>query len=792
MAETTTLSSPNLFLDAIQPSSNWTAFTCRPDAVQVRGTRTPVPIAPNGETKKKEEAQKRKQRKSRNGCVTCKTKRRKCDESKPSCQQCSRRRIECGGYAKGLKWKPVGTFKDVSRAENGTHLTDERLEAAPQPTNPLLSDRLDSVVEDDGNVLLQDPISHPSPPRASSRSRSPPNNMLPMPSASNPNQRTISLPGPPKSTSPRPSAECMFDNFDVGIFDPPQLDENVLPNLDDLDLLLSVAALDATFCNHQSPQVADLPLPTHETAAKTHENLSWRIYNTEAVIESLEAVHKENVEESAWHMSDFDPIVEPSIQPCESPPSSSGPSAGEDLLPLYHQPRSPSVTQETIRQLFYLRTCEILSIEDEQTKNPWKTLIWALAYNCPALYHALAAMTCLHLCGTQPELHVQGMRHFQRSKRTLAANEDNGNITLESALATRLALGFAESWDPQKSSTGIHFINGAKKLVQQAVSKHQTLKPITGELSRLSFLANTWMYMDVIARFTCTDDGGSTDFEITNACSLLSPVPREQQIDPLMGCAITLFPMIGRLADLVGRVRRRTEKRNSPAIISKAIDLRIAIERWIPPIDVEKSEDRNSNISDVIQTAEAYRWAALLLLRQAVPELPWSHSIWELAQKALVFLATIPITSRTTIVQIFPLMVAGTEAFEEEDRDWVRERWELMSKRMITGIVDRCKKVTAEVWRRRDEYDVGHESCHSSGASTSSDGLDQAARNPTSGWRCSTEPRARSPSSDFPESVAFKKGIDPLTRAGSMKYTVRGDLHWLGVMKEWGWEVMLG
>jgi hypothetical protein len=41
---------------------------------------------------------------------------------------------------------------------------------------------------------------------------------------------------------------------------------------------------------------------------------------------------------------------------------------------------------------------------------------------------------------------------------------------------------------------------------------------------------------------------------------------------------------------------------------------------------------------------------------------------------------------------------------------------------------------------------------------------------------------------DFPISAAFKKGVDILTRSGCTEYTVRGRLHWLGVMKDWNWQ----
>ncbi|KIM98245.1 hypothetical protein OIDMADRAFT_128522, partial [Oidiodendron maius Zn] len=36
--------------------------------------------------------------KSRNGCITCKIRRIKCDESKPSCKKCSNTGRKCDGY----------------------------------------------------------------------------------------------------------------------------------------------------------------------------------------------------------------------------------------------------------------------------------------------------------------------------------------------------------------------------------------------------------------------------------------------------------------------------------------------------------------------------------------------------------------------------------------------------------------------------------------------------------------------------------------------------------------------
>lgn len=42
--------------------------------------------------------------KSRNGCGECRRKRSKCDEHHPTCWNCARRKVECPGYTRELKW----------------------------------------------------------------------------------------------------------------------------------------------------------------------------------------------------------------------------------------------------------------------------------------------------------------------------------------------------------------------------------------------------------------------------------------------------------------------------------------------------------------------------------------------------------------------------------------------------------------------------------------------------------------------------------------------------------------
>lgn len=480
-------------------------------------------------------------------------------------------------------------------------------------------------------------------------------------------------------------------------------------------------------------------------------------------------------------------------------------------------PASISESPETVKHLFSTHVCPVLSIKDDQSTNPWLIHVWPLATDCPALYHALAAMTYLYMSNSQPQLHPAGAKSFHASLDAFAQDEGQASFSLEQSLAARLALSFAEGWDCRRNSLGVEHIKIAGKLLRELVSRHQTTTTrFTGhELDRLNFLARTWVYKDVMRRLTDAYDGEETiiDLESMEAYLQLDPLPLEQQLDPLLGCAITLFPLLGRLTDIVRSVRRRSEKRNSPAIISRGAELWTAIESWTPAFDPLRRR-LTANATDAIQTAEAYRWTALLLLRQSVPELPWAQSFWELAEKVSVYLATVPVTSSTMILHIFPFMAIGGEAFDEEDRGWICQRWDAMHTRMPLARLEQCKKVAQEVWLRRDAFEAQCGACPSCGAyrlgsatvspaadtTTSStatgSGVAPPIRVPTSneaeeaGRRCRCGPpiKINSPTSDFPDSLAFKKGVDNITRAGNLHYTVRGKLHWLGVLKDWDWK----
>jgi Fungal specific transcription factor domain len=547
-------------------------------------------------------------------------------------------------------------------------------------------------------------------------------------------------------------------------------------------------------------------------------------------------------------------------------PSESSSSSTSSVTDLWAQPRLAANSKEMLLVQFDSQTCGILSVKDGPNENPWRTVLWPMAHDSKHLFHAIAALTAFHSSKASPELRMDGMRHMHKSVTKLATSlhemkfdeRTHGN-EIEAALATTLVLAFSESWD-RHVSTGIKHLKGAKYFVNQAVVKHQQAvqagRSNAQQWHRLKFLCNSFIYMDVIARLTSLEEDDMDDLDNVLA-TFNQPFDNMSEIDPLMGAASTLFPLIGRVAAIVTRVRKSDT--NSFIIISDAIELKRRIEQWQPPASAsfEIPEDPTSEVQHSLQTAEAYRWATLLYLHEAVPEIP-SEPATILARRVLKYLATVPLSSRAIIVQIFPLLAASCEAVTQEDRQWVRNRWGAMSARMSIGNVDRCFDVIKEVWDRRDCFEAakadrflrrqaarglvtnelysansvqGTKRKISEGDTTDSDmlfngsfcsgpasfsggsmskrrvmtdqnGLPQAIRIDDASMASSMNmdfygtammqpPQPPQPPIQSPlalQSPLRKRSNDTPLENMEPEYTVRGRLHWIGVMKDFKWE----
>ena len=558
------------------------------------------------------------------------------------------------------------------------------------------------------------------------------------------------------------------------------------PNLENL-------FLPGTNLNTKPPDFMDYE-PTQNYPSNDFSNLpDLQTYPSSSSEDDVEEIMRESGTTDTWAITFPSPVFS------DSSSSYGGSRCNILSTAIYGQPKLHPDSEEMLTLRFDTQTCGILSIKDGPTENPWRMKLWPMARESPALRYAINAMTAFHASKEKPSLRIKGMQDFGQSLKLLSAEIQDTRIDI--SLATTLVLAFAESWD-QLISTGITHLRGAKRLVSEALINYRQGSLHPEVEARLSFLCRTWVYMDVIARLTSLDGDESEAFD-TVLSPLCGPLAPNQDIDPLMGCASTLFPLIGRVANLIRKVR--TSRGNSLSIVSQASELKDSIEKWQAPTVFEAPEDQSTEIKHSQRTAESYRWATLLYLHQAVPEI-YSESVPELiaamAKEVLNNLANVPPTSRAVIIHIFPLLAASCEVTGVEDRKWVSGRWEAMMARMNIQNLDKCLIVVQEVWERRDNREEERRrQRHRAAADHLLTGYmptkcmkrkkgagDDAVRDADLD-EGSTSQNAKPPQPTNSNIGMLRRDSSGAAPGGlEFELTVRGDLHWAGVMKDWKWE----
>lgn len=227
----------------------------------------------------------------------------------------------------------------------------------------------------------------------------------------------------------------------------------------------------------------------------------------------------------------------------------------KDRLPdIFRRPSLGHDSPEALASYFDRYTCGIMSVKDGPTENPWRTLIWRLSKESPALHHAVSSMTAFHMAKKQPDLRLEGVDHARKSLRFLAQGLSHSNIMHDAALATTLVLTFSEAFDNNISSGRGH-LRGAKVLLDVAIKSRMSRNSL--EQQRLLFLYNVWIYLDVLARLSANEEDADDHHQPHVPWSYpqmhMSRFSDCNQIDPLLGCAVTLFPIIGQVAELVSK-----------------------------------------------------------------------------------------------------------------------------------------------------------------------------------------------------------------------------------------------
>ncbi|KAG5369104.1 Transcriptional regulatory protein [Yarrowia sp. C11] len=702
-------------------------------------------------------------KKSRAGCITCKRRRSKCDETKPGCLECQKRGLTCEGYATSFKWKSFkGMPKDAAPNEK-PHKQDFEYHGRTPVTQKATADVKFEPATFISHNSTSDVMFAPyhnyavSTKKRGSESTDNGGDVAVKRRVMSEGAVTVAPASAPANTSRHHSVDVRGTGNANGVngvngqfafngVKPEPIQVNLAPaamviqKQDQIQTQPIVqAVLDPIGQQSLGPpfqgqsqlsiqlQQAQLQNQIHVSSGKSQHHPNHTLQHLQQSHVNLSHLQQQSHLQSNQHLCQNPLQLSQNHNALVTPNAPDSSSYAYASVPL---PIDDYYTR--ISRLFDHHTCGIVTIKDGPSDNPWRTSLWPLAQHNPVLYHAIAAMTLFHTARGNIEVRREAFTHMRDSIQLLAS----GISTLQPhvALATTLSLAFAESWD-QHITTGMLHLRGSKPLVKGLLAKYNRRLP-----SWLLFLYNSFVYLDVLARLTSSgvpddDDvlevgdphmsrAGEDPLGIAPVISadlfhlqqqlpdlstspppVIRPHARDMHppgaadgIDPLLGCAQTLFPVIGKIGTLANRVARFE---SDSTTVSQAAVLMRLLQQWRPATAVQYFvNDPDWDLKSCLNTAEAYRYAAMIHLVQAVPQVQ-NEPLPVVTQRILQLLEEIPTSSRTCTTHIFPLLVAGCEA-QGAQRQFVRQRWESLAVRLWIGNVDRAVEVMEEVWRQRD------------------------------------------------------------------------------------------
>ena len=405
----------------------------------------------------------------------------------------------------------------------------------------------------------------------------------------------------------------------------------------------------------------------------------------------------------------------------------------------------------------------MLSFTNGQT-NIWQTLILPLVHNSSSLYHAISAMTALHISNGRfnLELYARGLELMQRSLYDLRI-EVCGQAFKTTTLATTLILAVWTRWNEELGNGNSH-LRGAFSMftdVWSHFNKHGVGSISTTEAESLAFLMSTCFSIDAL---TSLVDSVKAKDDYQSPSTFDSSIDSDFNLSWFL-CSQTIVNLdpwthyswgIGRFMKPVASISYEVKMATgvSSSMITKAAVLKRQIYEWSNDaiLDLLGFEEGllPMDAQYMVHTAEGYRYGTLLFLHQAVPE-AFDNNIQQLAIDTITHLASCPALSTMTFAQIYPLFIAGCEVTGVEEREWVKERWAAMIARMRITNVSRCWEITQEMWRRRDAH------CQ---------------------WKSDNVIIMQS----MDQVVGPARDMDP-------EFSIKGRLHWAQVLKDWNWEV---
>ncbi|KAH8810653.1 fungal-specific transcription factor domain-containing protein [Xylogone sp. PMI_703] len=385
--------------------------------------------------------------------------------------------------------------------------------------------------------------------------------------------------------------------------------------------------------------------------------------------------------------------------------SSPSPSAGLGLLNL-------AQSDSFLFEFYVHRMCPTCALIDARD-NGHRNVIIPVSMSSSLLLKSVLAVAANHLRFHDPRHRITALQYRGYTLKTLQQllQGETHKISKIELLSTILMLCFFDISDGCKPGWMEH-LDGANKVLTQLSSQNNT----RSDEAVLSFLGQYFASHNILAYTALAHPTKEREQSLLQGgmCWLKMIQRPEQEIDCIVGCSTELLTII---LELSQRIRSQKDT-ISPQERHQIFLWKVETERrlttlvqtpLIPPRTSSSSPSPadSQGISTLLNTAESFRKATLILLQYLCPSLSLvstrQSTIKTCVREILDLMSSCPISpvgARSS--SLWPYFIAACHVTEDQDRIFVLRRFDEMESRKRFGNIRPVREVVECAWKQSD------------------------------------------------------------------------------------------
>ncbi|KAG6014351.1 hypothetical protein E4U43_006619 [Claviceps pusilla] len=582
-------------------------------------------------------------RRVQTGCLMCKRRKKKCDETKPRCGDCRRLCLDCA-------WPP----ERHAKSKQGSSDIDETIQQLPDRSGIIVKTANAGGGEHAAAelIMLRD---------------------IPI--------RTSLSPSPSSSSG----THSVYDN---------QSQHGHVSHTSQLDY--------SAYSNFNRP-VDQTPVMTLATASMAIPAASAAMPMTSGIIGEL--TPDMSPSRLSWDVSSSPAGWLDAITPVSngSPNASVESGPPPQSLSIYIPQLMPQLSAPQDKALLNHYSTIVSSILSRRASidNPYNGYLLPMAQSNDLVLHCILALSANHWRKLQPDMGDRGLMHKSKATQALAGLLPHVDRTsADIALVSSLLLCMTELFDGTSEGWKLH-LKGAKRLL--VTLRKQQGDMMTGHYKFLLRLAR---FLDSAATTsTCRPPLMGDEAAEAQALDSWSATPDEEDL-AVYGIPKELFHLVDRVNTLAELRSTRIDQASEAAFRRHAAEIEHRIDTWSyeygglsgPVSTLSEGND------DVLHATLAFEYAIRLRLHQIVEGYELTDPrVGKYVDGILDSIQQIRYGSPLESCILFPLVMAGGSCWKLEHRVIIQDRLLVMERTCGFGYIYNARDLVERVWSRRDQ-----------------------------------------------------------------------------------------